>query len=177
MVVGTGVNGRIVVGYPDAQLCGVLTVPATDAVLGGDMYALSTQGIALSQGANKTSADLTIYISGSELFATAARILGVNSSQVLYARLVFESISAPPTLNLDIWLEGATRSTNVSIRNGVPVLASTSTVQLNLELGNTEHLSGYFTSTNQAAVLNLKLELCTMPEAWVHVYIIPLCLK
>jgi len=161
VVVGTGSNGRLVVKYPDAYLCGVLAVPTTDAVLGGDTFTLSTQPITLSLGANKTSTSLSLHVSGTSTFNTTARILRVNAFQLLYARLVLDTLSAPSTLNLDVWIEGATNSTSISVRNGVPVATSTSIVQLNPGLGNTIHFSGYFASTSQSAVLNLKLELCT----------------
>ncbi|MEM0002208.1 MAG: hypothetical protein QW211_04870, partial [Desulfurococcaceae archaeon] len=163
VVVGTGSDGRIVVKYPDGSVCGELTVPATDAVLGGDTYALSTRSITPSLGANKTSAGLTLYISGASTFNTTARVLRVNASQVLYARLILDSYTAPATLNLDAWIEGTSSSTSIAVRNGVPVSTSTSIVQLSTGLGNTVYLSGYFTSTSQSAVLNFKLELCTMP--------------
>ncbi|MEM1612067.1 MAG: hypothetical protein QXH02_01780 [Desulfurococcaceae archaeon] len=161
VVVGTGSNGRIVVKYPDNYLCGVLTVPATDAILGGDTYALSTSPFTLSLGANRTSASLTLYISGASSFNTTIRILRVNASQLLYARLILDAYTSPPTLNLDAWIEGTSDSTSISMRSGVPVTTSTSIVQLSLGLGNSIVLSGYFTATGQTAMLNLKLELCT----------------
>ncbi|MEM3647245.1 MAG: hypothetical protein QW334_03770 [Thermofilum sp.] len=163
LVVGTGVNGKIIVRYPDAYLCGTLTVPSTDAILGGDAYNLTTASIAVNLGSNRTSASLTLYISGTPQFTTTARVLRISASQVLYARLILDSASAPPTLNLDIWLEGATSSTSITIRDGVPTTTSTSIVQLNLGRGNSISLNGYFTATGQTATLNLKLELCTMP--------------
>ncbi|MEM1696853.1 MAG: hypothetical protein QXQ90_09715 [Desulfurococcaceae archaeon] len=164
IVVGTGSNGRIVVRYPDGYLCGELTVPSTDAVLGGDTYALSVFPIMWSIGVNRTSASLTLNISGNPWFNTTARILRVNAGQVLYARLILDAYTAPETLNLDVWLEGATGSTSILIRSGVPVSTSTSRVQLNLGPENSIALSGYFTTTEQTAILYLRLELCTAPD-------------
>ncbi|MEM4569865.1 MAG: hypothetical protein QXE66_00995 [Desulfurococcaceae archaeon] len=89
----------------------------------------------------------------------------MNVLQLLYARLLLDSPSAPSTLNLDIWIEGAATSTRIEIRNGNPISTSTSIVQLDLGLGNTIHLRGNFTTVNQVATLNLKLEICTMPES------------
>ncbi|MEM1668260.1 MAG: hypothetical protein QXM53_06340 [Thermofilaceae archaeon] len=163
VVVGTGSNGRIVVRYPDTYLCGVLTVPSTDAVLGGDTYALSASPITWSIGVNGTSASLTLYISGASTFNTTARVLRVNAGQVLYARLILDPYTAPETLNLDVWLEGATRSTSILIRGGALIVDSTSRVQLNLGPENTVALSGYFTTIGQTATLHLRLELCTAP--------------
>ncbi|MEM2208357.1 MAG: hypothetical protein QXG17_06685 [Sulfolobales archaeon] len=163
VVVGTGSDGRIVVRYPDAYLCGVLTVPGTDAILGGDAYTLSTAQITVVLGVNKTSASLALRISGDPWFTTEAQVLRVNVLQLLYARLLLDSLSVPSTLNLDIWIEGAATSTRIEIRKGNPISTSTSTVQLDLGLGNTIHLRGNFTTVNQVATLNLKLEICTMP--------------
>ncbi|MEM1772974.1 MAG: hypothetical protein QXQ71_04045, partial [Desulfurococcaceae archaeon] len=70
----------------------------------------------------------------------------MNASQVLYARLILDAYTAPETLNLDVWLEGATGSTSIIIRSGVPVSTSTSRVQLNLGPENSVALSGYFTT-------------------------------
>ncbi|MEM4717521.1 MAG: hypothetical protein QXE81_02020 [Desulfurococcaceae archaeon] len=164
VVVGTGSNGRILVRYPDAYLCGELTVPSTNAVLGGDTYALSTSPITLILGANKTSASLTLYLSGVSSFNTMARILRVNTSQLLYARLILDTYTSLATLNLDVWIEGVSTSTSISVRNGVPVETSTSIVQLRLGLGNTIDLRGYFTGQGQSATLSLKLELCTSSD-------------
>ncbi|MEM4758688.1 MAG: hypothetical protein QW073_05160 [Desulfurococcaceae archaeon] len=163
VVVGTGSNGRIVVRYPDAYLCGVLTVPSTDAVLGGDTYALSAHPITLSLGANRTSATITLYVSNAPAFDTTARILRVNASQALYARLILDAYTAPESLNLDIWIEGSTKSTNILVRSGVPISTLTSIVQLNTGQENSIAVSGHFTATGQTATLHLKLELCTLP--------------
>ncbi|MEM4770227.1 MAG: hypothetical protein QXL49_01365 [Acidilobaceae archaeon] len=171
IVVGTGVDGRIAVEYPDAYLCGTLTVPSTDAILGGDTYALTTASISVSLGSNKTSASLTLKISGTTRFNTTARVLQISTSQILYARLILDSASALPTLNLNIWIEGATSSTSIIIKDGVPIADSTSLVQLNLGAGNSISISGYFTATDQLATLNLKLKLCTVSnEAGACIY-------
>lgn len=171
IVVGTGVDGRIVVRYPDSYLCVILTVPATDAILGGDTYNLSTAPITVSLGANKTSASLALKISGASQLTTTSRVLSINTSQTLYARLIIESLQAPTTLNLDIWLEGVGSSTSITIRNGSLITSSTNVIQLNLGSGNSISVSGYFTTTGQTATLTLKLELCTLPgSAGVCVY-------
>lgn len=162
-VIGTGADGRIILKYPDSSACGVFKVPTTDAILGGDAYGLSTRSISWSPGANRTSSSVTVYLSGSETFITTARPLRVSASQTLYARLIIDSVSAPSTLNLDIWLEGVVKSTNATVRNGLPISASTSIVPLNLGGKDPIVLSGYFTATNQLAKLSLKLELCTAP--------------
>ncbi|MEM1703493.1 MAG: hypothetical protein QXQ31_05520 [Zestosphaera sp.] len=161
IVVGTGVDGSIVVKCPDAYVCGVLSVPLTDAILGGDAYALSTAPIAVSLGANKTSSTITLNISSSRLFNTTTRFLRISSSQVLYARLILDNVSAPDTLNLSLWLEGVARSTSITIVDGVPISTSTSVVRLNLGLNNSIALAGYFSATGQTATLDLRLELCT----------------
>lgn len=160
-VLGTGTNGRIVIKYPDASVCGVYTAP--EAILGGDTYAFSTQSITLTRGVNKTSVNLAIYISGSEAFSTMARIIGINASQPLYARLILVNTSINSSLNLDIWLEGSTRSTNISIRDGLPVVNTTNSIQFHTGLNNWVGIAGFFTATGRSAKLSLRLELCTGP--------------
>ncbi|MEM3815787.1 MAG: hypothetical protein QW341_02960 [Candidatus Bathyarchaeia archaeon] len=62
-------------------------------------------------------------------------------------------------MNADIWLEGFTKSTSITIKSGAPISASTSIVRLNLGLNNS--ITGYFSATGQTATLYLKLELYT----------------
>ncbi|MEM4487993.1 MAG: hypothetical protein QXK88_04225 [Desulfurococcaceae archaeon] len=167
VVVGTGTDGRIAVkGSDDALIC-VHQVPNTDAILGGDSYRVETQGappsIEVELGANKTSARVNAAIPGSAPGNTL-KALGVNASQTLYARLLLDSVFGSTSLNLDIWIEGTTRSTNVTVEGGASVSTSTSRVQLNLGLENHIALWGYFTGGGQSSVLYLRLELCTSPE-------------
>ncbi|MEM1780237.1 MAG: hypothetical protein QXQ17_03680 [Desulfurococcaceae archaeon] len=161
LVVGTGIDGKILVRYPDTYLCGGLSVPLDNAVLGGDVYALVTSSISINLGSNKTSANVSLRVSGASLFNTTTRFLRLNTTQVLYARLILDAFTTSYALNLDMWIEGITSSTNISIRNGVPVSTFTSIVQLNLGGNNFIALSGYFTAMNEMAVVKLKLELCT----------------
>ncbi|MEM0379133.1 MAG: hypothetical protein QXU53_07405, partial [Thermosphaera sp.] len=164
IVVGTGSNGRIVVKYPDGYLCGELTVPSTDAVLGGDTYALSVSLITWRLGANRTSVILTLNVSGNSQLNSTARILRVQANQPVFARLILDSYVSPASLNLDVWIEAATTSTSISVRSGVPLGTSTSIVQLNIGEGNVVYLSGYFTEQGRSATLSLKLELCSLND-------------
>ncbi|MEM4654500.1 MAG: hypothetical protein QXL34_03300 [Thermosphaera sp.] len=164
IVVGTGSDGRIVVRYPDGYLCGELTVPSTDAVLGGDTYALSVSLITWRLGANRTSVILTLNVSGNSQLNSTARILRVQANQPVFARLILDSYVSPASLNLDVWIEAATTSTSISVRSGVPLGTSTSIVQLNIGEGNVVYLSGYFTEQGRSATLSLKLELCSLND-------------
>ncbi|MEM1834288.1 MAG: hypothetical protein QXO80_03625, partial [Thermosphaera sp.] len=164
IVVGTGSDGRIVVKYPDGYLCGELTVPSTDAVLGGDTYALSVSLITWRLGANRTSVILTLNVSGNSQLNSTARILRVQANQPVFARLILDSYVSPASLNLDVWIEAATTSTSISVRSGVPLGTSTSIVQLNIGEGNVVYLSGYFTEQGRSATLSLKLELCSLND-------------
>ncbi|MCS7139636.1 MAG: hypothetical protein NZ940_02895 [Candidatus Nezhaarchaeota archaeon] len=164
VVVGRGSDGRIVVRYPDGFLSGNYTVPLADAILGGDVYNLSLRPMFWSFGPNRTSANLMVYLSSSIAFNTTARILRVNTSQQLYARLILENISAPTTLNASLWLIGSINSTSIEIWSGVPLTRTTNIVALNLGLNNSLALSGYFATTGQNATLWLKLEFCTLPD-------------
>lgn len=162
MVVGTGVDGRVIVRLPDGSICLDYRVPETDAILGGDTYRVVFTNVDAVLGANKTSATISVGIPSSVPEMTFV-FLRLNTTQVLYARLVLDSLSTPATLNLDAWIEGATKSTNITIRNGVPASTSTSIIQLNLGLNNNLTLSGHFTAAGQYATLQLKLELYTAP--------------
>lgn len=163
VVVGTGSDGRIVVRYPDGYRCGVLAVPATDAVLGGDAYTLTAAPSEVVLGPNRVSASATLRISGASTFNTIARFVAVHAAQVLYARLLLDEVSAPSTLNADLWVAGVAESTRIEIRNGAPVTTSTSEVRLALGGGNHLVFSGYFTAAGQSAALRMRLELCTGP--------------
>ncbi|MEM4660882.1 MAG: hypothetical protein QXH84_04995, partial [Thermosphaera sp.] len=150
--------------YPDGYLCGELTVPSTDAVLGGDTYALSVSLITWRLGANRTSVILTLNVSGNSQLNSTARILRVQANQPVFARLILDSYVSPASLNLDVWIEAATTSTSISVRSGVPLGTSTSIVQLNIGEGNVVYLSGYFTEQGRSATLSLKLELCSLND-------------
>ncbi|MEM0006343.1 MAG: hypothetical protein QW406_05715, partial [Ignisphaera sp.] len=164
MVLGTGTDGRIVAGYPDNSICLDYKMPTVDAILGGDTYNLNTRPITVTLGANRTSASIAIYISGSSTFLTLTRLLRVSASQILYARLILDSLSVSTTLSLDIWLEGMTTSTSIMIRGGMPILTSTNVIQLDFGVNNFIAFSGYFTTAGQSATLYLRLELCTAPD-------------
>lgn len=160
VVVGTGVDGNITVKNPDGSLlCGYL-VPFTDAILGGDTYKVEAAAFMVELGANKTSARVNTTIPSSAPGATMI-VLRVNTSQILYARLILDNIISPNTLDLDLWIEGVVRSTNITIIGGVPVSSSTNSVQLNLGLGNSITINGYFTAADQMATLYLRVEFCT----------------
>lgn len=159
-VVGTGVDGSITTKYPDKYLCGILRIPSTDALLGGDTYNLTVAFITYTSGTNKTSAVVSLGISHTSIYTTVAKALIIKSEKTLYAKLSLTELTAPNTLNLDIWLEGYTASTNISIRNGLPQVRETSLVALKPDL-NPVALSGYFTATGGTATIKLKLKLCT----------------
>ncbi|MEM1541911.1 MAG: hypothetical protein QW101_02910 [Ignisphaera sp.] len=164
IVVGTGVDGRIVIRYPDAYVCGVYSVPSIESILGGDTYALSIQPMTVYLGSNRSSANVNVYISSSSTFTTTVRFLRISVNQALYTRLLLVHVSTPTTLNLDLWIESTTRTTNISIRNGVPIYSSTNQAQLNIGGANYLILSGYFTTGGQTATLQFKLEVCTEPN-------------
>ncbi|MEM4812960.1 MAG: hypothetical protein QXW24_01965 [Ignisphaera sp.] len=177
IVVGTGVDGRIVIKYPDTYVCGVYSVLSIESILGGDTYALSLQPITMNLGSNRSSADVGIYISSSSTFTTTVRFLRISINQILYTRLLLIHASTPTTLDLDLWIEGTSRSTNISIRSGVPISLSTDQIQLNIDEANYLVLSGYFTTDSQIAKLELKLEICVEPNAMGVCIYYPLTLQ
>lgn len=165
VVVGTGIDGRISIGLPNGTTCINHQIPVTDALLGGDTYSVTytvatSPSLSIELGVNKTSATVSVALGGS----MTTQFLLVNSSQPLYARLILDNALAPPSLSVDVWLEGASTSTAIRITNGVPVETETSLVQMKLGLNNSMVLSGGFSASGQTAVLYLRLALCTSSE-------------
>lgn len=163
-VVGTGVDGKIVMKYPDGHLCGILTVPPTDVVLGGDAYSVVIGSMNVVLGANRTSSTVFTSVSGYSYFTTVVRVLKLESSQPLYVRIVLTSANYSGTLNADMWLEGVVKSTNITIRNSIVTSTSTNVVQLRPDGNNYVVFSGHFMSPSQTATLILRIEVCTSPE-------------
>lgn len=164
IVIGTGTNGKVIIWYPDLYDCGVLTTPMTDSIIGGDVYSLSTQPILWSLEVNRTSAKILVNISGSTFFNTTTRFLRISTQQTFYAKLILVNISAPTTLNLDLWVIGVNKSSNITIRDGIPFTDSTDILKLYAGELYYVTLSGYFSNASQLAILNMKLELCTAPS-------------
>jgi len=161
IVVGTGSDGTIRVRNPDSTLCTTYTVPASDAIVGGDTYTLTMGSVSYSIGPAGASASVTAYISTSN---TSINILRLYTSQDLYTKLLLSYISSPATLYANITISTAsTSSAPIQIVGGTPANYSTSTVYVPAGGYAYINVTGYFTSTAQAATLYILLELCTLP--------------
>jgi len=162
IVVGTGSGGTIRARYPDSSQCISYAVPTSDAIVGGDSYALSTSPISYSIGPAGASASITAYISPSQSYTSSFNALRLYTSQGLYARLLLSSISSPSTLYASITVSTATAtSAPVQVVGGTPATTSTSIVYVPAGGYAYINVTGYFTSASQAATLNILLELCT----------------
>lgn len=169
VVVGTGVNGRMFLMYPDNYLCGWYMVPTSDAILGGDSYSLSTRTISVGLGVNYTSAVVDVYLSAINIFNSSTRLLTISTTRTLHARLILDSYTIPTTLTASIWIHGAVESSRIIIRNGLVLTPNTNIIQLNIGSNNFITLSGFFTASAQRADLNMWLEICTDSSAGVCV--------
>ncbi|MEM4919751.1 MAG: hypothetical protein QXQ35_00260 [Candidatus Nezhaarchaeales archaeon] len=167
IVVGTGVDGRIVVKYPDGLPCFVYNVPPTDAILGGDTYRLTSYAINTALGANRTSAVISATISASSLATTSAifvRAVNVDSKSY-YARLILSSQSILDQLyaNISLISPQSYTTTNITIVNGVATSNLTSWIEIKPSSNINAVLSAYFPSTDRSATLYMLLEYSTLP--------------
>lgn len=161
MVVGTGVNGVAEFFYPDNTTCLVFNFPTLDAVLGGDVYNLTTANATLALGANATSASVSLSISNTTSGTTHVRFLGVNATANLTARLVLTSYNGT-LLYADIYLEALNTSTPITIVADTVSANATSYVPLNAT--NRIYLTGFHSSTPPLpSALSLLLEVCRVP--------------
>jgi len=165
IVVGTGSGGTIRARYPDGSQCILYVVPASDAIVGGDEYALSVPAMSVNLGPAGTSASVTAYISPSSSAIMGFNALRIYPYQGLQARLIIASITAPTTLYATITLSSITTSSSIVITAGNPSSSSTGYVPITANNLAYVNASGYFTAPAQTATVNLYLELCTLPSS------------
>lgn len=135
IVVGTGVDGSIVITRPSGYAC--LAYVAPDSILGGDSYSLSTSYITSTIGPNSTSATINVPISGSSSCTSYALPLRIrnNDAKPYYARLLLNSQSSlSPGLYLDVTLSSSPTdvvSPSIRIVDGTPVSSATGWLTIN----------------------------------------------
>lgn len=173
VVVGTGIDGRIVVKYPDGFPCIVYRVPSTSAILGGDVYQLISYPLSVTLGVNKTSTVISALISASPSTTTIVafiRVINVDTKPY-YARVFLSPLSNLDQLTANISIVSGAPVTNITIVNGMIISHATSWITI--QPGTTINLvlSAYFPSPGNAATLYMFLEYCTLPgEQGVCVY-------
>lgn len=166
-VVGTGSGGGIIVSYPEGLPALNYTVPSTDALLGGDVYAVVAFGYpSCSLGANYTSASVSARISSSSSMISGAILLKLSNNDVkpVYARLILANYTAPSTLTVNITLKSGSYEASPPITISSGVVSSNMTGWIEIPSGSSIYLyaKGYFTASSQSATLNIYLEYCTM---------------
>ncbi|MEM1515312.1 MAG: hypothetical protein QXH24_04600 [Candidatus Bathyarchaeia archaeon] len=167
VVVGTGVDGRIVVKYPDGSPSILYRVPQTDAILGGDAYQLTSYPISIVLGANKTSAEISAVVSANPSAITTAAFIGaVNwDTKPYYARLVLspQSILDQLTANISLISGSSATATNITIVNGAVISDATSWITIGPSTATSAVTSAYFPSIGRSATLYMLLEYSTLP--------------
>ena len=167
IVVGTGINGRISVTRANGYAC--LVYVASDSILGGDSYFLSTLSITSSIGPNSASAVVDVPVSGSSehiSYALALRIMN-NDVNPYYARLLLDGSSyLSPGLNLNVTLASSPTTTaypTVQIVNGLPVSWASGWLTINAGQTAYVYLWGYHSSSPSSSTLDMYLEYCSAP--------------
>lgn len=162
-VVGTGINGRIAVKYPDGSPCIVYDVPSTDAILGGDAYKL-TSSISVTLGNNRTSAIISARVSAGPPATTIIFIRIANiDAKLYYVHLILSPQSSLDRLTANISLADGVSAKNITIVNGAVISDATSWITMQPGATVNAVLSAYFPSIGFAATLYILLEYSTLP--------------
>uniref|UniRef100_A0A7C4FI52 DUF2341 domain-containing protein n=1 Tax=Ignisphaera aggregans TaxID=334771 RepID=A0A7C4FI52_9CREN len=164
IVVGTGLNGKLRVRYPNNMLCLVTSIPTSDATVGGDTYRV-TWGPPTVDTASRTVAAYIGY-GGNRTVGPLFNIsVYPGDTRYTYIELDTASSSIPSTLNLNISIISAlgAQSSKVLIVNGVVQSSSTSAVALQGS-NNYVLIEGFFTSRGWQATLNLNIVACSTPN-------------
>lgn len=163
IVVGTGVDGRIVVKRPDGSICIDHRVPTSDAILGGDSYAVVVLPSSIVLGPNRVSAYVYATIFGSSAMPVSFQALKVIAYQTFYARLLLAGYEISGVLTLDITITGVSESTPIRVANNVVQSDRTSEVRLLIsDLNRIDVKGSYFEAAGQSARLYIFLEICTL---------------
>lgn len=165
IVVGTGSDGTFRVYYPGGAPCLVTVVPGSDAVVGGDTYAV-VWSVPVVDAVGKT-VSATIGYGGNRTAGPLFNVTITLPGETRYTYLVLDWAASlvPSTLNLEISLVNAagTASSAIEIVNGLLVTdPSTSAIPLSGS-GNFVNIAGHFTEPSQVAVLKLYIVACSTP--------------
>jgi len=167
IVVGTGVDGSIVITRPNGYAC--LAYVAPDSILGGDSYSLITSYITSTIGPNSTSATINVPISGSSYCTSYALSLRIanNDAKPYYARLLLnDQSSLSPGLYLNVTLSSSptdVASPSIRIVDGTPVSPATGWLTINPGQTVYVYMWGYSSSSPSSSVLHIYLEYCSAP--------------
>jgi len=162
VVLGTGTDGNIRILYPDGILiCLNVSIPSTDAFLGGDSYSLTTKSLTWSISSSATSAAVSAYISSNANQRTSFYAIALTASQGYYVQLQLNTSASTigPSLNAQIYIQGASQF--ITIVNGAANPTATDWIQLSA--GSTVYVvvSNAYASTGSNSMLVLNIVACT----------------
>jgi len=162
VVLGTGAGGSIQVFYPDGSLlCLDVSIPSTDAFLGGDSYSLTTKTLMWSISSTNTSASISAYISSNPNNLTSFYAIALTASQGYYVQLQLNASASTisQSLNAQIYIQGGSQP--ITVVNGVANPIATDWVYLSP--GSTVYIvvSKAYTSPGSASTLAFNIVACT----------------
>ncbi|ADM28125.1 hypothetical protein Igag_1321 [Ignisphaera aggregans DSM 17230] len=161
VVLGTGSDGNIRISYPGGSfLCLNVSIPTSDAFLGGDKYSLITYTLSTSIDPTGTNAVVTAYVSSGSNALTSFYAVNLTATQNYYLMLELDvgSSTIDSSLNAEIYVEG--NSQKITIVNGAPT--STSTDWVFLPSSSTKHVivGNAYASSESTSTLVLKVIGC-----------------
>jgi len=162
VVLGTGTDGNIQILYPDRSLlCLDVSIPSTDAFLGGDSYSLTTKTLTWSISSSATSASVSAYISSNVNQRTSFYAIALKASQSYYVQLQLNTSASTisQSLNAQIYIQGGLQP--ITIVNGVANPTATDWVYLSA--GSTVYIvvSRAYASAGSNSTLVFNVVACT----------------
>jgi len=161
IVLGTGADGNIQILCDGILLCLNVSIPSTDAFLGGDSYSLVTKPLTWSIDPTNTSAFVSAYISSNPDNLTSFYAIALKASQGYYVQLQLNTSASTvdPSLNAQIYIQGGSQP--ITIENGTVNSATTDWVYLST--GSTKYIvvSNAYASAGSTSTLVFNVVACT----------------
>ena len=170
IVVGTGIDGKIIIKYPNGINCLIFNNPSSDAILGGDTYSLISFTMTITIDSTKTNSNETFKVAGSLNYFTQAILLNITVVDInnYYAILTLNQtasvISSNFYSNITLVNRNNVKSTNITIVNGVVTSNTTSELQV-FGSNNYIFISSRYSTTGLSSTLTLILQYCTLPNS------------
>jgi len=170
IVVGTGIDGKIIIKYPNGINCLIFNNPLSDAILGGDTYSLISSTMTITIDSTKTDSNEELKVAGSLNYFTQAILLNITVVDInnYYAILTLNQtasvISSNFYSNITLVNRNNVKSTNITIVNGVVTSNTTSELQV-FGSNNYIFISSRYSTTGLSSTLTLILQYCTLPNS------------
>jgi len=166
VVLGTGAGGNIQVLYPDRSLlCLNVSIPTSDAFLGGDSYSLTTKTLTWSISPTNTSASISAYISSNPNNLTSFYAIALTARQGYYVQLQLDTSASTISQSLNaqiyIWDRASLRSQDIVITDGTVNPATTNWVYLRADSTVYIVVSNAYASPGSASTLVFNVVACT----------------